>query len=290
MTSYGTVNVDGVGIFYREAGSPEAPTVVLLHGFPSSSHMYRELIPALADQFHLVAPDYPGFGNSDSPAVDQFRYSFDHLSEVMEQFLQALGLSRFSLYVQDYGSPVGFRIAARHPDWIQALIIQNANAYLEGISPALASLQSYWQNRNEETQAIAASLLTPESVKSFYTQGAGHPERLSPDAWSLDQFFLNRPGSGAIQLELLYDYRTNPERYPEWHDYFRRHQPPTLVVWGKNDPFFTVPGALAYQRDLRNIEVHLLDTGHFALEDEGDAIAAHIRRFLPAHLHEMGVR
>ena len=284
MTTYRTLNVDGVGIFYREAGPPQAPTILLLHGFPSSSSMYRDLIPALADQFHLVAPDYPGFGNSDSPAVDQFRYTFDHLAGVTEQFLQALGLNRFSLYVQDYGAPVGFRIAARRPEWIQALIIQNANAYLEGISPALASLQSYWQDRGEKTEPVVRRLLTPEAVQSFYTHGAGHPERLSPDAWNLDQHFLTRPGRDAIQLELLYDYRTNLERYPEWHDYFRRHQPPALVVWGKNDPFFTVPGALAYQRDLRNSEVHLLETGHFALEEACDAIAGHIRRFLPDRL------
>lgn len=273
------INIDNLNIFYREAGHPDMPTLVLLHGFPSSSHMFRELIPKLSDTFHLVAPDYPGFGNSDSPAIDQFKYSFDHVAEVIEHFHQALGLKRFSLYVQDYGAPVGFRLAARHPEWIQALIIQNGIAHMDGLTPALAPLQTYWQERSAANESAARNFLKRETTMFLYTQGTRHPERLNPDAWNMDQYFLDRPGNDAIQLELFYDYQTNVLRYEEWQAYFRHHQPPTLVVWGKNDPLFSPAGAEAYQRDLKNIEVHQLDTGHFALEEDSDVIADHIRRF-----------
>jgi len=284
MISYRTINMDGLGIFYREAGPPEAPTIVLLHGFPSSSHMYRDLIRALADDFHLVAPDYPGFGNSDSPAVGQFCYTFDHLADVMEQFVQALGLDRFSLYVQDYGAPVGFRLATRHPDWIQAIITQNGNAYDEGLTDFWDPLRAYWGERSEATERPLRSFLQREATVWQYTAGARNPEHISPDAWNMDQAGLDRPGNAALQLELFYDYRSNPPLYLHWHAYFRQYQPPTLVVWGKNDPIFGAAGATAFRRDLKNVEIHLLDTGHFALEEEGDLIAAHIRRFLPAHL------
>lgn len=283
MTTYKTVYVDGLSIFYRKAGPPGASAIVLLHGFPSSSHMYRDLIPKLAARFHLVAPDYPGFGNSDSPPADQFEYSFDRLAEVMERFLQTQGLNRFSLYVQDYGGPVGFRIASRHPEWIQALIIQNANAYVEGLTPALDPLQEYWQDRNQVTEAVVRNFLRRETTIFQYMQGARNPERISPDAWNMDQYFLDRTDNDAVQLELLYNYRANLERYSDWHAYFRRHQPPTLVVWGKNDPFFSQEGALAYKRDLKDIEVHLLDAGHFALEEACGVIATHIGRFLDGH-------
>jgi pimeloyl-ACP methyl ester carboxylesterase len=284
MITYRTLTVNGLNVFYREAGPVDAPTIVLLHGFPSSSHMFRELIPALAETFHLVAPDYPGFGYSASPSVDEFSYRFDHLADVIEHFLQALGLQRMSLYMQDYGAPVGFRLATRHPEWIQALIVQNGNAYEEGISAAFEPLKPFWAERNVTTEAAARALLQRDTTIFQYTHGVRHPETISPDTWTVDQAFLDRPGNDLIQLELLHDYPSNLRRYPEWHAYFRQHQPPTLVVWGKNDPFFTPEGAHAFRRDLNTIEVHLLDTGHFALEEDGNVIAEQIIRFVTTHV------
>ena len=279
MIWYRTIEVDGLKLFYREAGATDAPALVLLHGFPTSSHMYRGLLDALADRFHLVAPDYPGFGNSDSPPTDRFEYTFDHLAAVTERFLQASGLRQFSLYVQDYGAPVGFRIATRHPDWIQALIVQNGNAYQEGLTAAWEPIRALWRAWNPTTEAAVRSLLTRETTILQYTHGVRNVERINPDCWNLAQTGLDRPGNDMIQLALLYDYRRNLERYSEWHAYFRQHQPPTLVAWGKNDPFFGPEGARAFQRDLPNAEVHLLDTGHFALEEDGDTIAGLVRRF-----------
>lgn len=284
MTNYRTITIDGFNVFYREAGSQNASTLVLLHGFPASSHMYQGLIEALSDTFHLVAPDFLGFGNSDSPTVDEFEYSFDHLAEVTEHFLQSLGLSRLSLYVHDYGAPIGFRIATKHPAWIETLIIQNGNAYEEGLTSAFEPARAFWRERTEATEAAMTHLLTHEAITFAYAQGTRHPEQINPDNVILDLWNLQRPGSRATQLELLYDYRTNLERYPEWQAYFRQYQPPTLVVWGKHDPFFSPEGALAYQRDLNTIEVHLLETGHFALEEDVAQIAALITRFLPAHV------
>jgi pimeloyl-ACP methyl ester carboxylesterase len=266
ITTYHTVAVDGLNLFYREAGSKDHPTIVLLHGLPSSSHMYRDLMQTLSNRFHLIAPDYPGFGNSDTPPIDQFEYSFDRLAEITEHWLKTLALNRFSLYVQDYGAPIGFRIAARHPEWIQALIVQNGNAYEEGLTPAWKAFRDLWSDR------------------TFYTAGTRDLTHINPDNWNIDQSFLDRPQNTAAQLELFYDYRNNLKRYPQWHEYFRQHQPPTLIVWGKNDPFFSVEGAEAFQRDLPNAELHLLDTGHFALEEEREAIAHHIARFVPAHI------
>ncbi len=279
MTTYQTVTVDGLEIAYREAGSPHSPTLVLLHGFPSSSHMYRNLIASLSDYFHLIAPDYPGFGYSASPSGETFSYTFDHLADVIEQFLQMLKVTRFGLYVQDYGAPVGFRLATRHPEWIEALIIQNAVAYEEGLGQGFDTIKAIWENRNEHTEQGIRNLLTPAFTKLQYVSGARNPERISPDTWTIDQSFLDRPGNDAIQVELQYDYRNNPPRYSQWQAYFRQHQPPALITWGKNDLLFTVEGALAYQRDLHNIELHLLDAGHFALEEEWEAIAALITRF-----------
>ncbi len=284
MITYRTLTVDGLNVFYREAGPVDAPTIVLLHGFPSSSHMFRELIPALAETFHLVAPDYPGFGYSASPSVEEFDYRFDHLAEIVEHFLQALGLQRFSLYVQDYGAPIGFRLATKHPEWIQALIVQNGNAYEEGISAAFEPLKPFWAERNATTEVAARALLQRETTIFQYTYGVRHPETISPDTWTMDQAFLDRPGNDLIQLELLHDYPSNLQRYPEWHAYFRQYQPPTLVVWGTNDPFFGPEGASAYQRDLKTLELHLLDTGHFALEEDGHTIAGLIQRFLTTHV------
>jgi pimeloyl-ACP methyl ester carboxylesterase len=279
-TSYRTTMVDGLSIFYREAGAKDAPTILLLHGFPSSSHMFRDLIPALADEFHLVAPDYPGFGNSDAPPLDRFAYSFDRLADVIEHFVQQLGLRRFAIYVQDFGGPVGFRLATRHPEWISAIIVQNANAYPEGLSKELDRLlRPVWEHRSPETEAPVLKLFEREGTIFQYKTGARDFSAMNPDAWNVDQYGLDRPGNVAIQLELQATYHTNLKRYPEWHTYFAKHQPPTLVVWGKGDPVFTVEGAKAYQRDLKNIEMHLLDTGHFALEEEHATIAAYIQQF-----------
>jgi pimeloyl-ACP methyl ester carboxylesterase len=278
------VSVNGLDIFYREAGSPERPTILLLHGFPSSSHMYRELIPSLANDFHVIAPDYPGFGESSAPDANEFEYTFDHLAEVMEAFLKQVGCTRFALFMQDYGSPVGFRIAAKHPKWVSALLIQNANAYLEGINmEAFAPLQPFWAKRTAETEVPVRSFLTAETTQFQYTHGTRNPAAISPESWEQDQSLLDRPGNDRIQLALLHDYRNNPPHYAQWQAYLRKHQPRTLITWGKNDPFFTEAGAKAYLKDLPNAELHLLDTGHFALEEDGPHIAALIRQFLPTY-------
>ena len=280
QVSYRTKTVDGVSLFYREAGDAKNPTLVLLHGYPSSSFMYRDLILRLADRFHVVAPDYPGFGHSDAPATSDYEYTFDHLADTIDQFLESIGLDRYSLYVQDYGSPVGFRIAVKHPERVQSLIVQNANAYEEGLTPAWAAFRNYWQSRTPETEAAVASFFESATTQFFYKEGTRNPDGLSPDTWSLDQYFLNRPRNRAAQLELFYDYRSNLERYAQWHEYLRAHQLPTLIVWGKNDPFFGPEGAEAFKRDLPNAEIHLLDTGHFALEEDGEEIARLILAFL----------
>lgn len=283
LTTYHTIEVEGLNIFYREAGAKEHPTIVLLHGFPSSSHMYRDLMNKLSAQFHVIAPDYPGFGNSDTPPIAQFEYSFDHLSGVIESFLQKLRLDRFSLYVQDYGAPIGFRIATRHPEWIQALIVQNGNAYNEGLREFWEPLKAYWRLPSTENTDKLRPFLTLETTKWQYTHGVRNPEAISPDNWNMDQRFLDRPGNDEIQLALFYSYRSNPPLYPQWQEYFRQYQPPTLIVWGKNDYIFPVEGAYPYRHDLKDVELHLLDTGHFALEEECDAIASHITRFISTH-------
>jgi pimeloyl-ACP methyl ester carboxylesterase len=283
MTTYNRITIQGLEVFYREAGSPDRPTIVLLHGFPSSSHMFRDLIPKLAADFHVIAPDLIGFGYSAQPPASQFSYTFDNLASIVEQFLfDALKLKNFSIYVQDYGSPVGFRIANKHPHAIDTIIVQNGNAYLEGLSPAWEPLRKLWSARNPNTEAPVREFLTSALTKFQYTHGAKNPARISPDSYTFDQFFLDRPGNDAVQLNLFYDYASNLALYPQWQSYFRRHQPPTLIVWGQNDPFFTVEGARAFQRDLPKAELHLLDTGHFALEEESESIAAHITRFLTA--------
>ncbi len=281
MTTYNRVAIKGLEVFYREAGPKDAPTVVLLHGFPSSSHMFRELIPRLADRFRVIAPDYIGFGFSAQPDPKEFRYTFDNLTAHIEELLfGVLKLERFSIYVQDYGAPVGFRIAAGHPDAITGLIIQNGNAYVEGISPAFEPLKAFWANRNAETEEPVRALLTAETTKFQYTHGAGNPSKISPDSYTFDQWFLDRPGNNGIQLDLFHNYPSNVALYENWHDYFRSKQPPTLLVWGQNDPFFTVEGAKAFLRDLPTAELHLLNAGHFALEEEVDFISQHIREFV----------
>ncbi len=289
MTTFHTVSIDGLNIFYREAGSRSNPTILLLHGFPTSSHMFRNLIPALADRFHLVAPDYPGYGNSSMPTVNEFDYTFDRLAEIVEKFIAAINLKRYSLYVMDYGAPIGYRIAAKAPKQVEALIVQNGNAYEEGLREFWEPLKAYWQDRSPENADKLKHVFTLEATKSQYTNGARNPEAISPDNWNIDQPLLDRPGNNEIQLALFYSYGTNPPLYPQWQEYFRKYQPPTLIVWGKNDYIFPAEGAYPYKRDLRDVEFYLLDTGHFALEEEGDAIANHIRQFLTLRLQPIPV-
>jgi pimeloyl-ACP methyl ester carboxylesterase len=280
--AYRKVKVDGIDIFYREAGPKDAPTVLLLHGFPSSSHMFRNLIPKLADKYHVVAPDFPGYGQSSAPPVDKYQYTYDKIAEVTEHFTEKLGLKSYALYLQDIGSSVGYRVADKHPERVTALVIQNGEAYLEGINKEFFKpLEAYWKSRTEENEKVLlAWLLTVEGTKWHYLHGARDPQAISPDNWIIDQAFEDRPGNKEIQLAILYDTRTNLECYATWQAYFRKHQPPTLVVWGKNDGIFTVEGAQLYKRDLKNIEFHLLDTGHFALEEDLDRISSLMRDFL----------
>jgi len=284
QTAHKTVSVNGVDVFYREAGPEDAPTVLLLHGFPTSSHMFRNLIPALSDRYHVLAPDYPGFGNSAQPAVTDFEYSFDNLATLIEAFVDQLGIDTYSLYLMDYGAPIGFRLAARHPERVQSLIIQNGNAYEEGLREFWDPVRAYWQVRSEENAQPLAAFISPEGVKWQYTHGVRNEEAISPDNWNVDLKHLTREGNPEIQLALFYDYRNNIPHYPAWQAYFRKHQPPTLIVWGKNDYIFPAEGAYPYRRDLRNLEFHLLDTGHFALEEDGRVIAGKIRQFLSSRV------
>ena len=276
-----TITVDGQTIFYREAGDKEkASSILLLHGFPTSSHMFRNVIPALADKFHLIAPDYPGFGYSSMPPVDRFEYTFDHLAEIVDNFVTQIGLERYSLYVMDYGAPVGYRLAVKHPEKIEALIVQNGNAYDEGLGEFWEPLRAYWSEPNEKNKNALKKFLTLEATRWQYTHGVKDENAISPDNWIHDQLLLDRPGNNEIQLQLFYDYKSNPPLYPQWQQYFRKYQPPTLVVWGRNDIIFPKEGAIPYQRDLKNVQIHLLNTGHFALEEEGEQIAELISRFL----------
>jgi pimeloyl-ACP methyl ester carboxylesterase len=283
-TRYRFVDVGGVKIFCREAGADPSPALLLLHGFPTSSHMYRDLIPALADRYHVVAPDLPGFGFSDAPDRTGFTYSFDHLAEVTERFTEVLGLNHYGLYVFDYGAPVGFRLAVHHPERITALISQNGNAYVEGLSEGWNPIQAYWKEPSTENRAALRAFLKPEATQWQYTHGVPNPERLSPDAWTLDSALLARPGNDEIQLDLFGDYQSNVALYPKFQEYIRTRRPPLLAVWGKNDPFFLPAGAAAFKRDNPDAEIHLLDAGHFALESQGPEIAAIIRDFLARKL------
>ncbi len=280
QTLHKTINIDGVEIFYREAGPAGAPTILLLHGFPTSSHMFRNLIPALSDKYHVVAPDYPGFGNSAQPAMEAFDYTFDNLAKVMERFIAELGIEKYSLYLMDYGAPIGFRLAVKHPEQVQALIVQNGNAYDEGLREFWDPIRVYWKDRTPKNAEPLAGFISHDGVKWQYTHGVRNAETISPDNWNVDLRHLTREGNPAIQLALFYDYQNNVPHYPEWQAYFRKHQPPTLIVWGKNDYIFPAEGAHPYKRDLKNLEFHLLDTGHFALEEDGQVIAATIRNFL----------
>ena len=277
---YATETIEGVDIFYREAGSTDAPVVLLLHGFPSSSHMYRNLIPALADRYRVIAPDYPGFGNSGAPDRDSFGYTFDHFAEIIDKLLDRLGVKRFALYVFDYGAPVGFRLAAEHPERVTALIVQNGNAYDEGIAGFWDPIKAYWQTQGDAEREAIRWLTSRKATDWQYTNGVKDTSLVAPDGPAHDQAGMDRPGNQDIQLDIFYDYRTNIPLYPGWQAYFRERRPPTLVVWGANDEIFVAAGAAPYQRDNPDAEVHMLDTGHFALETHGPQITALIRDFL----------
>jgi pimeloyl-ACP methyl ester carboxylesterase len=285
--SYKTAQVDGFKIFYREAGDPQTPAVLLLHGFPTSSHMFRNLIPELAGQYHVVAPDLPGFGFSDAPDHKSFAYTFDHLAEVIGDFVEKLGLKRFVVYVFDYGAPVGFRLALRYPDRISGLISQNGNAYVEGLSDDWAPVRAYWENPTQKNRDVLRSLSTLETTRWQYHHGVTNAEeRVAPEAIFLDQALLDRPRSAEIQLDLIGDYKSNVALYPKFQEFFRTHRPPTLAVWGKNDPFFLPAGAEAFRRDNPSAKVVFYDTGHFALETHAAEIGAEIRAFLSATLKD----
>ena len=280
IVRYQSVAINGLDIFYREAGDPAHPAILLLHGFPSSSHMFRDLLPLLADRYHLIAPDLPGFGFSASPARAGFAYTFDHLAEVIGAFTETVGLTSYALYVFDYGAPVGLRLALAHPERVTALISQNGNAYEEGLSEGWNPIQKYWQQPTAENREALRALLTYEATRDQYTHGVPEPALLAPEAPALDSALLARPGQDEIQLDLFGDYQSNVALYPSFQEYFRTHRPLTLAVWGQHDPFFLPAGAEAYRRDNPTAEVHLLDTGHFALETHAVEIANFIRDFL----------
>ena len=278
------VDVDGLELFYREAGPANAPVLLLLHGFPSSSHMFRDLIPKLADKHRVIAPDLPGFGQSAMPAREAFKYSFDKLAEVIDRFTEVIDLKRFAVYVFDYGAPVGLRIAAKHPERITAIISQNGNAYEAGLSEAWNPVQQYWREPTPENRDVLRQFLQPGTTQWQYTHGVSDVTQVSPDGYGLDNHYLSRAGAHEIQLDLMLDYASNVALYPKFHEYFKASQPPLLAVWGRNDPFFLPAGAEAFKRDLKNAEVRFFDTGHFALETHADEIAGVIREFLTKNL------
>jgi len=278
--NYRTADVEGLKLFYREAGRADAPMLRLLHGFPSAGHMFRDLIPQLADRFHVIAPDLPGFGQSDMPERTKFSYTFDHIAGAIDRFTEAIVLGRFAIYVFDYGAPTGFRLAVRHPERITAIISQNGNAYVEGLSDGWNPIRAYWQDPSEANRTALRAFLSPETTVWQYTHGVPDTTLVSPDGYSLDNFYLARPGADEIQLDLFGDYKSNVALYPEFQSYFRKCKPPFLAVWGKNDPFFLPAGAEAFKRDIPNADVRFFDTGHFALETHCDEIASAIREFL----------
>ncbi|WP_411032069.1 alpha/beta fold hydrolase [Spongiimicrobium sp. 3-5] len=279
-TYHKSVAVNGVNIFYREAGDANKPTILLLHGYPTSSHMFRNLISDLSGKYHVLAPDYPGYGRSDQPAMTNFEYTFDNMSKIVEGFLEELKVTKYSIYLMDYGAPIGFRIAAKYPERVDALIIQNGNAYEEGLSDFWIPLKKYWKDHAVEDGKALEGFHALAGLKWQYTHGVKDSTKISPDNWNIDLQHLTRPENNEIQLAMFYDYRTNVPLYPKWQQYFRDHQPPTLIVWGKNDVIFPAEGAHPYKKDLKNLEFHLLDTGHFALEEKGDEIADYILKFL----------
>jgi pimeloyl-ACP methyl ester carboxylesterase len=281
---FNTIDVDGLKIFYRAAGDPGAPTILLLHGFPSASHMFRDLIPELAERYRVVAPDLPGFGMTEQPARDTFDYTFETIANVIDRFTEVLGLAKFAVYVFDYGAPVGFRLAVKHPERISAIVTQNGNTYLEGVSDAFAPVQAYWKEPTQANRDALRGFLAPQTTLFQYTHGVADPSLVSPDGRNLDDFYLARPGNAEIQLDLLLNYQSNVALYDTIQAYLRQHQPPVLAVWGKNDPFFIPPGAEAFKRDVPSAEVRFVDSGHFALETHAREIGAAMRTFLAKHI------
>ncbi|WP_027055273.1 alpha/beta fold hydrolase [Mesorhizobium erdmanii] len=279
MTTYRNADVDGFNVFYREAGTPGAPKLLLLHGFPSSSHMFRDLIPRLAGRFHIVAPDLPGFGRSDMPSREKFAYTFDHIAQIIDRFTEVVGFDRYALYVFDYGAPTGFRLAVKHPERISAIISQNGNAYEEGLSDGWSPIRAYWHDPSPANREALRPTFKPDAIAWQYTHGAP-ADLVSPDGHSLDSFYFGRPDAEEVQLDLFGDYKSNVALYPAFQAYFRTHKPPFLAVWGKNDPFFLPPGAEAFKRDMPDAVVRFIDTGHFALETHADEIAKAILDFL----------
>jgi pimeloyl-ACP methyl ester carboxylesterase len=277
---YRRVDVDGIGVFYREAGAKDAPTILLLHGFPTAGHMFRDLIPQLSDRFRLVAPDLPGFGKSDMPDRSRFSYTFDNIAKAIERFTEVIGLNRFAIYVFDYGAPTGFRVAVSHPERITAIISQNGNAYEEGLSEGWNPIQKYWKDPSQANRDALRTFLKPETTLWQYTHGVPDPTVVSPDGYSLDNFYLARAGADEVQLDLFGDYKSNVALYPTFQEYFRKYKPPFLAAWGKNDPFFLPAGAEAFKRDIPSATVRFFDTGHFALETHAKEIAVVIRDFL----------
>jgi pimeloyl-ACP methyl ester carboxylesterase len=284
MTKHKTIEVNGLNLFYREAGNPNSPAILLLHGFPTSSHMFRNLIPQLAGDYHVIAPDLPGFGFTDAPPRHKFKYTFDNLTKVIDAFTEKIGLKRYAIYIFDYGAPVGLRLALHHPDRITAIISQNGNAYEEGLSDGWNPIQKYWKDPSPANRAALRDFLKPEATKWQYTHGVADESLVAPEAYALDSALLARPGNDEIQLDLFLDYAGNVALYPKFQEYFRKKHPPLLAVWGQNDPFFLPPGAKAFSRDNPNAEVHFYDTGHFALETHSNEIGTEIRSFLKRNI------
>lgn len=277
---YKTLDVDGVTIAYREAGNTKNPTIVLLHGYPSSSHQYRKVLDQLSDEYHLIAPDYPGFGNSDFPSPDAYEYTFDNMAKTMNIFLELKGISSYAIMMQDYGAPIGFRIATAHPERVTAIITQNGNAYEEGIGEIWKGIKDLWANRNDSTEKALLPAFTLEGLKWDYTHGTRNPENVNPDTWHLDYLRMSRPNAHKVNLDLWYDYQNNLKLYPKWQQYLRDNQPPLLVVWGKNDEYFPESGAEAFKKDVKNVDYNIYDTGHFALEEDGEEIIEKISVFM----------
>jgi len=275
-----TVGIDNLNISYKEGEQKDGPAILLLHGFPTSSHMFRNLIPALEDKFHLVAPDYIGYGKSSMPSVDEFDYTFEHQTEIIKKFTEELGLEKYSLYVMDYGAPIGFRLVLKHPERVQSFIVQNGNAYEEGLLEFWDPIKAWWKDKTDENEKKLHYLVAAETTKWQYQNGTRNPDAIDPANWITDQAGLDRPGNVPIQLAMLYDYRTNVPLYPKFQEYLRKYQPPMLIVWGKNDYIFPEAGAHQYERDLKNVEKHILDTGHFALEEDLDFISGKITKFV----------
>ena len=277
---YKSMDINGVEIAYREAGDPKKPTIVLLHGFPSSSHQYRKVLASLSDEYHLIAPDYPGFGNSDFPSSEVYVYTFDNIAKTIGTLLEAKGLTSYALMIQDYGAPIGFRIATAHPERVTAIINQNGNAYEEGLGDAWGDIRKFWANRNAKTEKALLGVFSLEGLKWQYTHGTRNPEAINPDTWHLDYLRLSRPNAHSVNLALFYDYQNNIKLYPQWQQYLRENQPPLLIVWGKNDAFFPESGAAAFKKDVKVIDYNIYNTGHFALEEDGDKIITKIRSFM----------